>query len=202
MSKYERIVDIEREWQAQIIDEELQRRNIPHMMRSHRDSALDGLLQSPGGWGHIEAPLEFKDDIIRIVEDLRNQPPVEKGDSETSEEDIEETKGKIKGRTMLILLVAGFALVGSLALHNWYIRSHYVETIGCVISIREQPTAMLNNVDLTHPSRVDGLHLVINYSVGRVEVLGEVDVSKMHIRKGDLVPVLYSKEQPSHCMLK
>lgn len=49
-------------------------------MRSYHDSAFDGLFQAHGRWGHVEAPLEFKDEIISVVNALCNQPAAEDGD--------------------------------------------------------------------------------------------------------------------------
>jgi hypothetical protein len=44
-------------------------------MQSYHDSALDGLFQGQRGWGHIEAPEPFKDEILTVVEDLKAGPP-------------------------------------------------------------------------------------------------------------------------------
>lgn len=51
----------------------LTERDIPHIMRSYHDSAYDGIFQTRGGWGHIEAPLNFKDEILAVVEDIKRQ---------------------------------------------------------------------------------------------------------------------------------
>jgi hypothetical protein len=44
----------------------LKERNIPHLIRSYHDSAYDGLWQYHTGWGQIDAPEEFKEEIIMI----------------------------------------------------------------------------------------------------------------------------------------
>jgi len=53
----------------------LSARGIPHIMQSYHDSAFDGLFQGQGGWGHIEAPQSFRDEILTVVEDLKSEPP-------------------------------------------------------------------------------------------------------------------------------
>lgn len=69
MEKFIKIAIIENEIQAQYIDAILNEREIPHRLRSYHDSAFDGLFQSQKGWGHVEAPEEFKAEILEIVKD-------------------------------------------------------------------------------------------------------------------------------------
>ena len=66
MSKTEKIVVLKNEIEARLLDEILNEKNIPHILRSYHDSAYDGLWQSHSGWGHIEAPAEFKEEILEI----------------------------------------------------------------------------------------------------------------------------------------
>jgi len=73
MEKYEKIAVLENEIQAQLLDDVLTQRNIPHRMRSYHDSAYNGLFQYSKGWGHVEAPEKYKDEIIEIIDNL-NQP--------------------------------------------------------------------------------------------------------------------------------
>ena len=51
------------EIEAMLLDEILTEKQIPHMIRSYHDSAYDGLWQSQSGWGHLEAPEEYAEDI-------------------------------------------------------------------------------------------------------------------------------------------
>jgi len=53
----------------------LSSRGIPHIMQSYHDSALDGLFQGQRGWGHIEAPQSYRDEILAVIEDLKSGPP-------------------------------------------------------------------------------------------------------------------------------
>jgi len=48
-----------------LLDEILTEKQIPHLIRSYHDSAYDGLWQLQTGWGHIEAPEEFADEILQ-----------------------------------------------------------------------------------------------------------------------------------------
>ena len=73
MDKLEKIVVLDNEVQAELVDSVLSERGIPHLMRSYHDSALDGLYQARSGWGHIEAPQSFRDEILAVIEDIKRQ---------------------------------------------------------------------------------------------------------------------------------
>ncbi len=70
MDEYKKIVVLDNEIEAQLMDSILTERNIPHRMKSYHDSAYDGIFQAQKGWGHIEAPLRYKGEIIAIHADL------------------------------------------------------------------------------------------------------------------------------------
>jgi hypothetical protein len=73
MDKLEKIAVLNSEVEAELVDSVLEERGIPHLMRSYHDSALDGIYQARAGWGHVEAPSEFKDEILTAIEDIRRQ---------------------------------------------------------------------------------------------------------------------------------
>ena len=73
MEHFVRIAGIETEVQAHLLEGVLEEREIPYLLRSYRDSSYDGLFQSRTTWGHIEAPEEFKEEILGIVEDLKKE---------------------------------------------------------------------------------------------------------------------------------
>ena len=77
METFEKILVLDDEVQAQLVDAVLTDQGIPHSMRSYHDSAYDGLFQGPKGWGHVAAPEEFRDRITRIVEDLLSEGETE-----------------------------------------------------------------------------------------------------------------------------
>ena len=73
MDKLEKIAVLDNEVQAELVDSVLAEREIPHIMRSYYDSALDGIYQAKSGWGHVEAPESFRDEIVAVVEEIRRQ---------------------------------------------------------------------------------------------------------------------------------
>jgi hypothetical protein len=66
----ERIAVLDNEVQAQMLHAILVDRGIPHAMQSYHSRAYDGLFQLGMGWGHVEAPPEHREEILRILEDM------------------------------------------------------------------------------------------------------------------------------------
>ncbi len=73
MDKLEKIAVLDNEVQAELVDSVLSERGVPHLMQSYYDSALDGIYQARAGWGHVEAPHDFKDEILAVIQDLKRQ---------------------------------------------------------------------------------------------------------------------------------
>ena len=73
LSEFDKITILKNEVQAQYLDEVLKDRKIPHSMRNYHDSAFDGVFQNLKGWGHIEAPVEFKEEILSILHELEKK---------------------------------------------------------------------------------------------------------------------------------
>ena len=73
MDKLEKIAVLDNEVQAELVDSVLDERDIPHIMRSYHDSALDGLYQTPSGWGHVEAPASCREEILGVIADIKRQ---------------------------------------------------------------------------------------------------------------------------------
>lgn len=73
MSKAVKIVVLNNESEAALLSGLLKEINIPHLLRSYHDSAMDGLWQIQTGWGHIEAPSEFKEEILKIYNGIISQ---------------------------------------------------------------------------------------------------------------------------------
>ncbi len=59
-----KILLLNNEFEAKLLDEILTEKNIPHLIRSYHDSVYDGLWQMQSSWGHLEAPEEFQDEIL------------------------------------------------------------------------------------------------------------------------------------------
>jgi len=70
MEKAVRILMFNNEFEAKLLDEILSEKQIPHLIRSYHDSAYDGLFQVHSGWGHIEAPPSYKEEILKIYEEM------------------------------------------------------------------------------------------------------------------------------------
>jgi hypothetical protein len=66
MEKTEKIVVLNNEFEAKLLDEILNEKSIPHIIRSYHDSAYDGLWQAQSGWGHLEAPSNYREEILEI----------------------------------------------------------------------------------------------------------------------------------------
>lgn len=60
----------ENELEARQMESELLSRNIPHLVKSYRDPAYVGIVQNHRGWGHLEAPATFREEIEQIRRDL------------------------------------------------------------------------------------------------------------------------------------
>ena len=70
MSNTVKILMFKNEIEAMLLDEILTEKQIPHLIRSYHDSAYDGLWQTQTGWGHIEAPEEYSEEILRVYNQL------------------------------------------------------------------------------------------------------------------------------------
>jgi hypothetical protein len=71
MDELQRIAVLENEVEARLLEEELDQRGIPHVMRSYYDQAYDGLFQWQRGWGEVQATAESREEILTILHDLR-----------------------------------------------------------------------------------------------------------------------------------
>ncbi|MCD6440692.1 MAG: hypothetical protein J7L86_02745 [Candidatus Marinimicrobia bacterium] len=70
MSEYQNITVLKNEIQARLLDTELKKRKIPHFLRTYHDAAYNGIYQQQKGWGIVEAPIEYKEDIMTILKDI------------------------------------------------------------------------------------------------------------------------------------
>ena len=94
--RWERIAVLRNEVEAEHLDVELNNQQVPHVLTSYQDSALDGLYQITHGWGYVEGPQEHKQAILSILEDIREgadeaeEGPPEKavGDQSQSREEM------------------------------------------------------------------------------------------------------------------
>jgi len=75
-----RIARLESEVQAQLLDDLLTQRGVPHLIRNYHDAAYDGVFQTTLGWGHVEAPEHCRPAVEKALHDL-----TEAGDPEAGE---------------------------------------------------------------------------------------------------------------------
>jgi len=73
MSKTVKILVLENEIEANLLDGLLKEREIPHVIRSYHDSAYDGLWQYHSGWGQLDAPEEYRDEILMIYRGMSSE---------------------------------------------------------------------------------------------------------------------------------
>jgi len=69
---FENIAVLENIIEAQFIEPVLIEQNIPYRIQSYHDTAYNGLFQFQMGWGVVFAPLEHKQEIIDILNDIRS----------------------------------------------------------------------------------------------------------------------------------
>jgi len=65
-----KILVLNNEFEANLLDEILNDKKIPHLIRSYHDSAYDGLWQMQSSWGHIEAPEEYREEILQTYSEM------------------------------------------------------------------------------------------------------------------------------------
>lgn len=65
-----KILTIKNQMEASLLDEILKEREIPHIIRSYRDLAYNGLWQTPTAWGQLDAPEEFKEQILKLYQEM------------------------------------------------------------------------------------------------------------------------------------
>jgi hypothetical protein len=74
MEGFKKIVVLQSFDEAEVMGIVLKQCGIPHRIRSYHDSALDGIFQITKGWGHVEAPEEYRDQIKEIHAGLPGEP--------------------------------------------------------------------------------------------------------------------------------
>jgi hypothetical protein len=80
--KFVKIIIFDNEVEARHMEAILKERNIPHLIRSYHDLVYDGLYQTQKGWGHLEAPEKYRDEIEEICDDLTSNSNVSDGEDQ------------------------------------------------------------------------------------------------------------------------
>ena len=73
MEDFIKAVTLDNEIEAGLLESILSERGIPHRMRSYHDTAYDGLFQTQKGWGCINAPESYREEIKEILSDVRKE---------------------------------------------------------------------------------------------------------------------------------
>lgn len=73
MDNTEKILVLDNQIQAKLMEEILIEKKIPFIIRSYHDSAYDGLWQMQSGWGHIEAPPDYRDEIMEVFKVINEE---------------------------------------------------------------------------------------------------------------------------------
>lgn len=73
MGKAIKILTFTNEIEARLLEGLLMEKDIPHIIRSYHDSALDGLWQTRSAWGHLEANEENREEIMMIYREMSKQ---------------------------------------------------------------------------------------------------------------------------------
>ncbi|WP_418792432.1 hypothetical protein [Phosphitispora sp. TUW77] len=72
MFENQKIAVLENQVEASFLETILKERQIPFNIKSYHDAAYDGIFQIVKGWGAVFAPINFKDEILEILNEIRN----------------------------------------------------------------------------------------------------------------------------------
>jgi hypothetical protein len=73
MEDFIKVVTLENNHEADLMDAILNEKNIPHHIESYYDTAFDGLYQTQKGWGRLSAPKYYHKEIMEIISELREE---------------------------------------------------------------------------------------------------------------------------------
>jgi len=73
METYEKILVLNNEFEAGMLEEVLNDRNIPHGIVTSDDTALGGIIEMEFGWGYVEAPHAYKQEILTLYQEIIKQ---------------------------------------------------------------------------------------------------------------------------------
>jgi hypothetical protein len=75
MEEYEKIIDLNSEIDAEILSEILNDKKIPFGIVSSGDSAIGGIWEMENGWGYVEAPPQYRDEIMSVYQEMEKSEP-------------------------------------------------------------------------------------------------------------------------------
>jgi len=74
MSDFKKIILLNNEFEAEVMEGILKEKNIPFELICYHDSAFDGIFQFQKGWGHLESSDKFAEEIKIIYKDIQKIP--------------------------------------------------------------------------------------------------------------------------------
>ncbi|MGE5421212.1 MAG: hypothetical protein ACM3UT_13565 [Chloroflexota bacterium] len=77
MAETVKILTFDNEIEAGLLSGLLDEMNIPHILRSYHDLAMDGLWQAQSSWGHLEAPEKYREEILKVFSEMSRPGNVE-----------------------------------------------------------------------------------------------------------------------------
>ena len=82
MGELVKVLILKNQIEALLIESILKERKIPFIVRSYHDLAYDGIFQFQKGWGHVEAPEKYHDEIKSIYKDLKLKDTIKNPEDE------------------------------------------------------------------------------------------------------------------------
>ena len=73
MEEYEKILVLSNEFEAERLEEILLDKEIPHGIVPLDDSVLEGINQMENGWGYVEAPARFREQIMSVFNEITKE---------------------------------------------------------------------------------------------------------------------------------
>jgi len=70
METFEKILVLNNEFEASLLEEVLTDRKIPHGIVTSDDTAMGGIMEMEFGWGYVEAPVKYKTEIVRVYQEI------------------------------------------------------------------------------------------------------------------------------------
>ncbi len=70
MDRTVRVLILKNAVEANLLEEVLNEKKIPFLVRSFHDLAYDGLWQTETAWGQLDAPEQYKEEILKIYNDI------------------------------------------------------------------------------------------------------------------------------------
>jgi len=84
METFEKILTLNNELEASLMEEVLTDRKIPFGIVPTSDTALGGVIQMENGWGYVEAPLKYHTEINLIYKEIQKNKKLKNSSGTTN----------------------------------------------------------------------------------------------------------------------